>query len=258
MPQFSNAVKRPQLADTTSGREGALLVGTDTKLNLDNATTVEAALTSLDTFVSETDAALLTAPDLFGWNDWRNPPGDPFEIRTNYGLTVTRNGDIYYVDWLLASNITLTAGDGITITPVGGDFTIESIVTISGGQGITIVQSGQDFTVHQRESRTVLTDGATVTLDCANDNNFRLNMGASPTGRTLALSNVSVGQKFSILLKQAGSNTVTWWSGILWPGGVAPTLTSTASKGDMYAFECIASGVYLGFIVNQDFDLTGV
>lgn len=51
MTEISSAIRRAQLADTTSGREGALLVGTDSKTNLGSATTVEAALTSVDTFV---------------------------------------------------------------------------------------------------------------------------------------------------------------------------------------------------------------
>jgi hypothetical protein len=174
-------------------------------------------------------------PDRFGLVDWRGDTRDPFEIRSNYGLTVTRNGDIYYLDWLVGS----------------------SGLTISGGQGVTVVVSGSSYTIHQREPRTLLTDSATVTSDCTNDNNFRLNMAASPGNRTLAVSNVSVGQKFSVLLKNGGSNTVRW-SGIIWPGGGAPTLTSTASHGDLLAFECLSAGVYLGFIVAQDLDLTGV
>lgn len=251
-------VRRAQLASTTAGREGSALVGTDTKPNLGNADNAEEAFTWLDSWVVTTndaidaindsivdleadiaalEAGLGTAADLFGWNEWRLPPGDPFEIRSNYGLTVRRDGDVYFVDDLRD---------------------LSGIFTISGGQGITVEVDGSDYTIHQRESRVVLTDGATVTLNCENDNNFRLNMSASPTDRTLALSNISVGQKFSILLKYAGANTVTWWSGIIWPGGGEPVLTSAASKGDMFAFECIAAGVYLGFTVNQDFDLTGV
>lgn len=256
--QFGNKISRPQLADTTSGREGAALVGTDTKTNLNNATEVETALTFLDTFVADT---LANPTDPFGLLDFQNHTRDPFEIRSNYGISIQRNGDIYWLETDVQTGDipTLTAGDGISISSTGSDYTITSDVTVTGGQGITVVQSGQDFTIHQRESRVSLTDASSVTLDCANDNNFRLDMSSSPSSRTLALSNVSVGQKFSILLKQlGGGSTVTWWSGIIWPAGTPPTLTSTATKGDLLAFECLGSGVYLGFIVAQNFDLTGV
>lgn len=189
----------------------------------------------LDGVTSGLQTQLDDKADLVGFNDWRClPTRDPFEIRSNYGLTVTRNGDVYVIDWL-------TADAGIP--------------TVAGGQGITVVVSGSNYTIHHREARVVVTDAATVTLDCTNDNNFRVNMSASPTNRTLAVSNVSVGQKFTVLLKNTGANTVTWWSGITWPYGVPPTLTTTASNGELFGFECLSAGVYLGFIVGQEFTL---
>lgn len=72
--------------------------------------------------------------------------------------------------------------------------------------------------------------------------------------RTLALSNASTGQCFVIRLTQdgTGSRTVTWFSTIKWPSGVAPTLTTTASKIDVFGFICTGSGTYDGFIVGQN------
>jgi hypothetical protein len=221
-------IRRAQLADTTSAREGAALVGTDTKTGLGNATTVEAALTWLDSF------AVSTA-DIFGLVDLKMPPGDPFEIRSNYGLTVTRQGDIIFVD----------LGDGTDGT---------GPATVSGGQGITVAITGDDYKVHMREERVVLTDGATVTLDGTNDNNFILPMGASPGDRTIAFSNFSRGQKFTLMLKNGGSNTVTWPT-IKWPGGTTPTLSSTANRGDLFGFEKQTDDTYLGFTLGQDYSL---
>ena len=226
-------IRRAQLADTTSGREGALLVGTDTKTNLGNSTTVEAALTFIDTNMLTGSSGA----DLFGWNDWRLPPGDPFEIRSNYGLTVTRQGDIIFVD----------AGDGSEGS---------GIPTLEGGQGITVEIAGNVNTIHVREERVALTDGATVTVDCSNDNNFILAMGASPADRDIELTNISAGQKITILLLNGGSNTVTWVDTIIWPGGTPPTLTDTADHADMIGVEKLVTGELLGFIVGQDWDLS--
>lgn len=75
-------------------------------------------------------------------------------------------------------------------------------------------------------------------------------------GQTLAVSNVQVGHVFELILQQPSSGaagTVTWFSGILWPGGAAPVLTATNSKYDVFNFECISAGVYLGFISGQNF-----
>lgn len=95
------------------------------------------------------------------------------------------------------------------------------------------------------------TDGATVTFDLSAGNIQRVTLGGN---RTLALSNVSVGQVFVLELIQdgTGSRTVTWFSTIKWPDNTAPTLTTTASKTDVFIFICTSSGNYEGFVVDQN------
>lgn len=90
-------------------------------------------------------------------------------------------------------------------------------------------------------------DGATITFDCAAADFHQ--PAALGGNRTLAVVNDQVGQQFTIALTQdgTGSRTVTWWSGIRWPGGTTPTLTTTASKIDVFTFKKIGSGSYLGF-----------
>lgn len=98
------------------------------------------------------------------------------------------------------------------------------------------------------------TDGATVTFNFDDVDKGNVRVVTLGGNRTLALSNVDVGQKFVLVLKQdgTGSRTVTWFSGISWPAGVVPTLTTTASKHDVFGFICIASNTYLGFILGQN------
>lgn len=54
---------------------------------------------------------------------------------------------------------------------------------------------------------------------------------------TITMPTAVSGKSFTLLLKQdaTGSRTVTW-STVSWPGGTAPTITSTASKMDKYVF----------------------
>lgn len=68
---------------------------------------------------------------------------------------------------------------------------------------------------------------------------------------TLSLSNEDTNQVFIVELAQdgTGSRTVSWWSGISWAGGTAPTLTTTASKRDVFGFRVTGAGTYLGFVV---------
>jgi hypothetical protein len=95
------------------------------------------------------------------------------------------------------------------------------------------------------------TDGATFSFDLSLGLYHQVTLGGN---RTLALSNPQVGDRFAIVLKQdgTGSRTVTWFSGILWPGGSAPTLTTTAAKSDAFEFLCISSGVYLNLTKSQN------
>jgi len=97
-------------------------------------------------------------------------------------------------------------------------------------------------------------DGTTITLDIDNGGN-RWHTVQIDGNRTLALSNVAVGNRWVVDIQQdavTGSRTVTWWSGIKWPGGTEPTLTTAVSKIDSFGFVCTASGVYQGYILGQD------
>lgn len=94
-------------------------------------------------------------------------------------------------------------------------------------------------------------DGATVTFDMAESNVHTVTLGGN---RTLALSNTSAGQPFIIRLVQdgTGSRTVTWFSTIKWTGGLAPTLTTTAAKTDVFGFLCTSAGNYDGYVIGQN------
>jgi len=93
---------------------------------------------------------------------------------------------------------------------------------------------------------------STCTLDLSNANVHVIQM---PAGNiTIALSNVSVGQIFSIEIIQdsTGGRTVTWFSTIRWVSGSAPTLTATGSKKDCFVFRCTSSGNYDGYVAGQN------
>jgi len=99
---------------------------------------------------------------------------------------------------------------------------------------------------------TAATDGATVTFDCSAANIHTVTLGGN---RTLALSNTTAGQCLMLELKQdgTGSRTVTWFSGISWAGGSAPTLTTTAAKTDVIRIRVVTAGsAYIGYVIGQN------
>lgn len=88
------------------------------------------------------------------------------------------------------------------------------------------------FTAGIRGEITTLTDGATITPDMDDSNNFTVTLGGN---RTLANpTNLTAGQSGSIFIVQdgTGSRTLAWGSYWDFAGGTAPTLTTTAGAVD--------------------------
>ena len=85
-------------------------------------------------------------------------------------------------------------------------------------------------------SESTLTDQATVTWDASTEDVCKVTLAGN---RTLAApSNGTTGQFISILVIQdgTGSRTLTWNAVFEFAADTAPTLTTTASKGDVFVF----------------------
>ena len=85
-------------------------------------------------------------------------------------------------------------------------------------------------------TESTLTDQATVTWDASTQDVCKLTLGGN---RTLAApTNNTTGQFISILVIQdgTGSRTLTWNAVFEFASDTAPTLTTTASKGDVFVF----------------------
>lgn len=89
------------------------------------------------------------------------------------------------------------------------------------------------FTKAQAVTPVALTDGATITPDLTLSNHFTLTLGGN---RALANpSSKTVGTSFLIVIAQdaTGSRTLSYGTDYEFPGGTAPTLTTTANGVDM-------------------------
>jgi len=110
-----------------------------------------------------------------------------------------------------------------------------------GGQ----LQLGQDYI----EKTNVANTSTAITLDLTNGTFQVLTLTGSPT---ITMPTAVAGKSFVILLKTGtGSFTVTW-STVKWPGGTAPTITSTASKQDIFSFFSDGTNWY-GTTVGQNY-----
>jgi len=139
-----------------------------------------------------------------------------------------------------------TSGAGVTVDDVlikDKSIKVDTINENTSNAGVTIKKLVQTINT--------ATDGETVTFDLSKGGLQEVTLGGN---RTLAVSNVSVGQCFVIDLIQdgTGSRTVTWFTTIKWTDGTTPTLTTTANKRDSFGFICKSSGNYQGYIIGQN------
>jgi hypothetical protein len=146
---------------------------------------------------------------------------------------------------MTAAKITGGSITGITDLAVAdggtGASTLTGIIKGSGTSALTTATAGTDyagidtaqtFTKGQRGEITTLTDGATITPDMADSNNFTVTLGGA---RTLANpSNLTAGQSGSIFIVQdgTGGRTLAYGTQYDFIGGTAPTLSTAASAVD--------------------------
>jgi hypothetical protein len=117
--------------------------------------------------------------------------------------------------------------------------------------GSCTVSAWADSGLLSGDAIVALTDGPTINIDLALGNTFAATLGGN---RTLNPINAHGGKRFVLYLTQdsTGSRTVTWWSTIKWPGGTAPTLTTTPGKQDVFLFTETAAGAWDGFTAGQN------
>ena len=176
-------------------------------------------------------------------------------------ILVTNKGWNDIVDGILAGHSQLGAHTTDTIS----EKTSAAGVTIDG-----VLLKDNDATLDEITAKTANTpvkinDGhhvvpiaytpdaaATATLNVSQSNIHSITM---PAGNiTIAISNETAGQCFLVEITQdgTGSRTVTWFTTIKWAGGSAPTLTTTASKRDVFGFRVTSADNYDGFVVGQN------
>jgi len=131
------------------------------------------------------------------------------------------------------NEITITnsaTGNSPDLSATGGDTNIGLSITTKG-TGLIKFNDGAYF------PEATLTDGATITWDVGSSPVAKVTLGGN---RTLsAPTNGVAGQFISIAVIQdgTGSRTLTWNSAYEFTADTAPTLTTTASKADLFVFK---------------------
>ena len=159
----------------------------------------------------------------------------------SHSYIVNDTGHLYITTGGSDQNIYLRGNDGGgMISALTLDMSEVGAATFSGAltvTGVSTLTGSATFSGGALLSEGTLTDQATVTWDIAAEPVAKVTLGAN---RTLAAPSnpMGNGQFISLLIIQdgTGSRTLTWNAVYEFKDDTAPTLTTTASKGDVFVF----------------------
>ena len=181
---------------------------------------------------------------------------EKLKIGTGSDLNVYHDGSNSFIDetgtgnlYVKSNSVLYAMGDDIRLMNAGNTETLlqavvngavtlrydntARIATTATGIDVTgnVTYSGSSLTVED-----TLTDGSTVTWNAINSPVAKVTLAGN---RTITVSNnLGTGQYISVLVIQdgTGSRTLTWNAMFEFKDDTAPTLTTTASKGDLFTF----------------------
>jgi len=161
-----------------------------------------------------------------------------------------------------ANSVSITGGtlSGTTITSptINGGTMSSGTFTTGSITGTTLSTSSYIRPSLQAPNETTngVSGSGTVTVDVNTAAYYTVTMTGNIT--TLTISNVpSSPALFSLTLEiiqgGSGSYTITWPGTVKWPGGVAPTLTTTVGKADVITLITRdGAASWLGFVAGQN------
>lgn len=157
----------------------------------------------------------------------------------------------YSPSWLFATANTFTANQTFTGSITANGITTTGSITANGN-----LLTGPKIQNYSETATIPTISSGNLTLNMANGNIFGpVALNANIT--TLTISNPpanGTAGSLTLLLKANGTAlSVTWPASILWSGGTAPTLTSTANKTDVFTFVTVDGGTsFIGLKAGQN------
>jgi hypothetical protein len=136
-----------------------------------------------------------------------------------------------------------TAWNTSKTTPTG------DIVGTTDTQTLTNKTLTNPTVTNYTETQNTANTGSAITLSLTDGTVENLTLTA---GTTITMPTAAAGKSFIVYLKTgAGGYSVTWTT-VKWPAGTAPTVTTTASRMDIYSFFSDGTNWY-GTTVGQNY-----
>jgi hypothetical protein len=171
-------------------------------------------------------ASILAANNAVGANNWANT------LAFSTGITATT--------W---ANTIGSSGNSYT-NYVGSS--ANSFANITYAPKISPTFTGT-ITIDANIASQILTDGATINWDVSLGSVATVTLGGN---RIIAApTNLKIGSYILHIIQDgSGNRTVTWNSVFKWPAGVAPVLTTTGNRRDLFSFVCDGTNLYGSYL----------
>ena len=102
-------------------------------------------------------------------------------------------------------------------------------------------------TINANIANQILTDGPTISWDTSLGSVATVTLGGNRT--VAAPTNLKVGSYIlNVLQDGTGGRTLTWNAVFKWPAGVAPVLTATGNRRDLFSFVCDGTNLYGSYL----------
>ena len=171
-------------------------------------------------------ASILAANNAVGANNWANT------LAFSTGITATT--------W---ANTIGSSGNSYT-NYVGSS--ANSFANITYAPKISPTFTGT-ITIDANIASQILTDGAIINWDVSLGSVATVTLGGN---RAIAApTNLKIGSYILHIIQDGtGGRTVTWNSVFKWPAGVAPVLTTTGNRRDLFSFVCDGTNLYGSYL----------
>ena len=168
--------------------------------------------------------------------------------------------DINGVSFNGSANITVTAAAGtLSGATLASGVTASSLTSVGTLSALAMgdnVISRPRFTDYAETYTTPTISAGTLTLNLENGNVFRVSRNANIT--TVTISNPPASGNagsFTLIFDANGTSyTTTWPAAVKWPSGIAPTITTTSGRSDVFVFYTNNAGTtWYAMTSGQDF-----
>jgi len=174
----------------------------------------------------------------------------PTNVLTNTSTNTVTNKTIAFNSNTLSGVASTDTSQTLTNKTIAfGSNTLTDVASTDTAQTLTNKTLTNPTVTNYTETRFTANSSTAITLNLANGTMQDITLTGSAT---ITMPTATAGKSFILLLRSgAGSYTVTWTT-VKWPGGTAPTVTTTASRLDIYSFFSDGTNWY-GVTVNQNY-----